>query len=112
MMTGDGRKAAVAAYKERKSAIGIYAIRCAASGAAWVGPAQNLDTVRNRIWFALRHGGCPHRDLQQAWRDHGSDALSFEILERLPEQESSYLRTALLKERAAHWRAALGARPV
>jgi hypothetical protein len=43
---GEDRKAAIAAYKERKSVAGIYVIRCAASGEAWVGQAPNLDTFR------------------------------------------------------------------
>ena len=48
------RKAAVAAYKERKAIPGIYAVRCAATGQAWVGQTPDLTTVRNRIWFSLR----------------------------------------------------------
>jgi hypothetical protein len=39
------RKAAVAAYKERKSACGIYALRCGPSGEVWVG-RQGLLFVR------------------------------------------------------------------
>jgi hypothetical protein len=38
-MTETTRKAAVAAYKERKIAAGIYAIRCVASDQVWIGSA-------------------------------------------------------------------------
>ena len=31
------RKAAIAAYKERKTIAGVFVVRCAASGEAWVG---------------------------------------------------------------------------
>lgn len=103
------KKAAVAAYKERKSVAGIYAVRCAPSGQLWVGQAPNLDTVQNRLWFSLRTGGDPHRDVQQAWTTHGPDSFTFEALERLADEELPYARQAQLKARLAHWRAALKA---
>lgn len=108
-MHGDDRKAAIAAYKERKSVAGIYLVRCQASGQAWVGQSPNLATIQNRVWFTLRFGSHPHRGLQQAWRDHGAEHFSFEIVEALEDEASAYVRNALLKERVAHWRAALPA---
>jgi len=109
-MTNDGRRAAIDAYKERKAAAGIYAVRCRASGETWVGRAADLDKIQNRLWFTLRQGGNPHRALQAAWRAHGAEAFAFEVLERLPDAEASdYLRAAALKDRLAHWRDALGA---
>ena len=53
----DDRKAAIAAYKKRKSAAGIYAVRCAPTGQTWIGQTLNLETIQNRIWFSLRAGG-------------------------------------------------------
>jgi hypothetical protein len=106
-MNSDDRKAAIAAYKERKDVAGIYAVRCGASGQVWVGQTPNLDTIQNRIWFTLRLGNNPNRDLQRAFSAHGGGALTFESLERLADEESPYLRDALLKERAVHWRTKL-----
>jgi hypothetical protein len=104
------RKAAIAAYKERKNSSGIFAIRCAATGQAWVGQTLNPDSIQNRIWFTLRQGGHGNRALQLAWSAGGNGAdLSFELLERLAEEESAYVRDSLLKERATHWRATLNA---
>jgi hypothetical protein len=108
-ITTTDKKAAIAAYKERKTAAGIYAVRCAASGQVWVGQTPNLDTIQNRIWFSLRVGNSPHRDLQKAWSADGGDHFTFEALERLDDEESPYIRDALLKERVAHWRSALNA---
>jgi hypothetical protein len=106
------RKAAIAAYKERKTVAGIYVLRCAASGEAWVGQAPNLETIRNRIWFSLRQGGHPCRSLQAAWNRHGESSLTFGECERMADEESDYVRHALLKERVAHWRAELAAEPI
>lgn len=111
-MQSHERKAAVAAYKERKVAAGIYAIRCVPSGACWVGRAPNLEKVQNRVWFTLRHGGHTHRDLQAAWQTHGSDAFTFEIVERIDDEEAAYLRERILKERLAHWAAELKAEAI
>jgi hypothetical protein len=98
-MKGEDRKAAVAAYKERKVEAGIYAIRCTASDQVWVGSAPDLSTIHNRIWFTLRQGRNSHRSLQEAWADHGSDAFAFEIVARLPDgnDDPGYIRNAMLK---------------
>ncbi len=55
------RKAAIAAYKERKPAVGIYLIRCRASGQCWIGASPTLETIQNRHWFTLRQGSFPTR---------------------------------------------------
>jgi hypothetical protein len=106
-MKHDDKKAVIAAYKKRNNAAGIFAVRCAASGQAWVGQTLTLDTVQNRIWFTLRSGGHSNRELQSAWTAHGADAFTFEALEQLKDEELAYVRDALLKERAVHWRAML-----
>ena len=106
------RKAAIAAYKERKSIAGVFAIRCTATTETWVGQTPDLDKIQNRIWFTLRQGGHPCRSLQAAWTTQGADSFTFEACERLEEEESGYLREALLKECVMFWRAKLGAEAV
>lgn len=108
-MKREDRKAAIAAYKDRKTAAGIYAVRCHESGACWVGSAPNLDTIRNRLWFTLRGGSNPNRDLQAAWRAHGAAGFAYDELERLDDDLGAFTRERMLKERLAHWIAALQA---
>jgi hypothetical protein len=106
-MKSDDKKAAIAAYKERKSPAGIYAVRCRASGQVWIGQTLDLDKIQNRIWFTLRLGTNSQRDLQSAWTAHGADVFTFEPLEALKEEDLPYVRDGLLKERAVHWRSVL-----
>jgi hypothetical protein len=113
-MKTEDKKAARAAYKERKQVAGIFAIRCAPSGEVWVGQTLTLLTIQNRLWFMLTHGHgrTEMASLRAAWNAHGSDGLSFEELERIDDEEilsSPYVRDTLLKERLAHWRATLNA---
>ena len=108
-MKSEDKKAAIAAYKERKTVAGIFVLRCGGSEQVWVGRTPNLDTIQNRIWFALRMGSHTNRDLQSAWTTYGGDAFSFEAVERLKDEELTYVRDTLLKERAAHWRSTLNA---
>jgi hypothetical protein len=108
-MTTIDKKAAVAAYKERKTPFGIYTVRCSATGQAWVGRSQHLDTQQNGLWFALRHRSGRNRDLQAAWDAHGEATFTFAEVERLADETLPYLRQAMLKERLAYWRAELGA---
>jgi hypothetical protein len=111
-MKTENRKAAIAAYKERKSSSGIFAIRCVATGEVWVGQTLSPDSIQNRIWFSLRQGSHSNRALQAAWSASDGGGLNFELLERLDEEESAYVRDALLKERAGHWRATLEAKTI
>ena len=106
-MKADDRKAAIAEYKKRKSAAGVFAIRCTGSGQVWVGQTLNLDTVQNRLWFTLRAGSHSNTELQRAWTARGQADFTFEPLEQLEEEELSYVRDKLLKERELHWRAAI-----
>jgi hypothetical protein len=108
-MKREDRKAALSAYKERKVAAGIYAVRCATTGQQWVGRAPDLSTIQNRLWFTLRHGNAPHPTLQAAWNAHGAESFRFEIVEQLAEEPSAYLREAALKDRLAHWSTAMKA---
>ena len=108
-MNGEDKKAALAAYKERKVSVGIYAVRCAPAGKVWVGTAPDLSKIQNRLWFQLRMNGSPHRDLQAGWNEHGADALSFEVVEVLDEETLAFARTAELKNRVRHWAETLNA---
>jgi hypothetical protein len=103
------KRAAKAAYRERKSVAGIYAVRCAATGQVWVGHTPTLDTVRNRLWFTLRQNNHIGADLQRAWAEHGADSFTFEVLEPVKDDDLSYTGDGALKARAAAWRAKLGA---
>ena len=106
------RKAAIAAYKERKPAFGVYAVICTATGTAWVGKSRHLDTQRNGLWFALKQGTSPHATLQAAWRTHGEAEFRFEELERLREDFSELGRLDELKRRQSLWLARLDAIPL
>jgi hypothetical protein len=85
------RKAATAAYKERKTVAGIFAFH------------------ENRLRFTLRHGSHRQRSLQAAWNAHGPEAFRFEALEKLEDEDIAYVLDRVLKERLAHWQAKLGA---
>lgn len=111
-MTTEQRKAAIAAYKRRKSPAGVFALRCAAAGKVWVGQTRDLDKVWNRISFSLKTGADPRRDLQAAWNAHGEAGFAFETLERLDDEPLDFALQAALDDRVAVWRDKLGAAAV
>ena len=108
-MDRQARKAAVAEYKERKPAYGVFAVICTATGETWVGQSRHVDTQQNGLWFALNHGGSPHRSLQAAWKTHGAGEFRFEELERLRDDFPALSRSDELKRRQALWTARLQA---
>jgi hypothetical protein len=72
--------------------------------------SRNLDAQQNSVWFSLRHGGSPNREMQAAWKTHGEDAFAFDEVEVVDVEElSAYLVNQRLQERLKHWCAELGA---
>ncbi|WP_225204600.1 GIY-YIG nuclease family protein [Novosphingobium huizhouense] len=108
-MHGPDRKAASAAYRQRKVEAGIYAIRCSATGEVWTGTAPDVATIRNRVWFTLRQGANPHRSLQDAWTRHGEAAFTLEIVDSFDcEDETPASRTRKLRDGLNAWAQRLG----
>ncbi len=98
------------AYKEAVRRKGVFKIHCAAGGRTWVGRSVTVDTVKNRIWFTLREGNHPNRELQAAWNAAGGeDAFAFEVVEVLPDELAGLALERRLKEREQHWAEELGA---
>ena len=102
------KKELARSYREQKIRPGIFAVRCTASGEAWVAQAPDLDKRQNGMWFQLRMGGFPGKSLQQAWNAHGEAAFAFEVLEEIRDENEGMIPLRL-KEREAHWRKELGA---
>lgn len=107
-MATSRKKDLIREYKERETRQGIVAVRCAASGDAWVAASRNVDTQANGIWFQLKLGNHRNRALQDAWNAHGESGLAFEVLEVVSD-DNALLIPVLLKERLAHWTAQLNA---
>ena len=110
-MDKTSRRDAIRQYKERKIPVGIFSLRCIATGKAWVGASRNLDGQRNSSFFSLRLGSHRNRDLQAAWNAAGGEeAFEFEVLELLDDEDLGPIgRASWLKEREAYWRAELSA---
>lgn len=106
-----GRKTLLRDYKDRKVEAGIYLVRCAPTGEAWVGATPDLATRQSGVWFTLRCGSHNDRALQAAWTAHGEGAFVFEALEAIDDEGRGDLgRASLLKERRDAWIARLSAR--
>jgi hypothetical protein len=106
------RKAAIDAYKRRKVIGGVYVVTCMPTGERWVGAANDLSTIKNRIWFSLGTGSAPWMSLQKAWKSHGAGSFTFAELEPLADDLEPYAREVALKKRLAHWQAELAANTI
>jgi hypothetical protein len=90
-------------FKERKVPRGIFAVRCSATGDAWVGSSPNLDAARNSLWFQLRGGLHRNTALQGAWKQHGEQAFTLDVLEQLAEDTSPLLLNELYLRKKKEW---------
>jgi hypothetical protein len=79
------RKESVRKFKEQKSLMGAYVVRCAITGRAWVGASRNLNATKNGCWFTLRNGLHVEKSLQAEWDAQGESAFQYEILDTLEE---------------------------
>lgn len=107
-MTNVDRKAAAREFRERVVSRGVFALRSAALGRAWVGASRNLENEERRVRFFLNQGGHRDRDLQAAWASAG-ETFVFEVLERLDDDTPDMLVADRLKAGTARWAAELGA---
>ncbi len=106
------RKDLMREYAERPPSVGVFAVRCAPTGEAWVGWSKSLDKRQNGLWFSLRTGSLPAApDLAAAWTAHGEEAFSYEILEVIAEDNPHKLEL-LLEEHTSHWRDKLNGKPI
>ena len=110
-MDKSNRRDAIRQYKERKSPIGIFSLRCTATGATWVGASRNLDGQRNSSMFSLRLGSHRNKAMQAAYNAAGGEAgFEFAVVELLEDDDLGPIgRDSWLKERERHWRQALDA---
>jgi hypothetical protein len=96
-------------FKERKVPRGIFAVRCSATGAAWIGSSPNLDAARNSLWFQLHAGHYRNALLQQAWLQHGESAFALDVLEQFDDEIPALLLNDLYTTKRKEWAATLGA---
>jgi frataxin-like iron-binding protein CyaY len=68
-------------YKEMKTWMGVYQVRNTQNGKIMIGASPNL---KNR-WLTLRQqldmGNCFNTELQKEWKQFGSEAFTYEVLE-------------------------------
>ncbi len=112
MVDKSRRKELLEQYAERKPSIGVYAVRCAATGETWVAWSKSVDKRKNGIWFELNAGGSVGVvEMLPSWKAHGEASFSYEILEQI-EEDNPHKLELLLKERTAHWVEKLNAKAI
>jgi hypothetical protein len=109
MNSSTNRKEAIRQHKERKTPVGIYAIRCTVTNTVWVDAARNLEAAKNSNWFQLGFGSHRTPSLQQEWNQHGEAAFTYEVLETLPEDAHPLAVKDLLEAKRKQWVAELNA---
>ena len=102
------RKEAIREYKMRKVSRGVFAVRCKATGQAWIDSSPNLDGAKNGLWFQLREGLHRDKSLQQEWNTHGGEAFQFEVLEMLDDDVVPLGVTDLLRRKEEPLGGAIG----
>jgi hypothetical protein len=111
-MNASDRKAARQQYKSRVIQHGIVAIRCTATGDAWVGATTQAGIGQNSIWSQLRFGVSHNRKMQAVWNAHGEGAFVYEMVEAFDTDLSPHQLQVAVIERLPHWRATLNALPL
>ncbi len=74
-------------YKEMKTPMGVFSIRNRINNRAFVDVNKDMKSIINRYRFQLEMGMNPIKELQQDWKEYGSEAFDFEVLEELKYDE-------------------------
>jgi hypothetical protein len=77
------RKEKIRQYKETPLPAGIFRVKNIQSSKSFIGSSTNLPGMLNRQRFQLDNGSHVNRELQKDWKELGSDAFVFEILDQL-----------------------------
>jgi len=112
MQSRQSRKETIRQFKEQRSEIGIYAVRCLITGSVWVGGSKNLGATKNGCWFTLRNGLHREASLQNEWNARGESAFEYEVLEKFDPETHPLEIDALLKADKQRWVERLQARPL
>ena len=88
-------------------------MRCSVTGNVWTDSAMDLEAMENRIWFAVRmEDRFMNKTLVAEYREHGRDAFTYEIVEKLDDDIAQMSLRDVLKERKAHWIEKLSAQSI
>ena len=77
------RKEKIRQYKETPLPAGIFRVKNIQSSKSFIGSSTNLPGMLNRQRFQLDNDSHVNRELQRDWKELGSDAFVFEILDQL-----------------------------
>ena len=71
------------AYKNTKKEMGVYKISSQNSKNTYIGTAKDLKGIMNSIRFQLNLGSYPNKQLQNEWKELGSESFKVEVLDIL-----------------------------
>ncbi|MCB2205075.1 GIY-YIG nuclease family protein [bacterium] len=77
------RKDIIREYKERKHTAGVFIIKNTANGRFLLGSSLNIEGPLNKHRFMLQIGSHRNTEMQKDFREFGSEAFVFEILETI-----------------------------
>ena len=86
------KKEILAAYKDRTVVGGIYAIKNTVNGKIQILSTTDLQGSKNRFEFSKKTNSCVTMKIQEDWKNFGSDAFAFELLEELVKKETQSLK--------------------
>jgi len=89
----DRKKELKEQYKQRKTDMGIMIIRSNFDRKCFLEATQDLQSRLNRARFSLDYGGFFNKELQKVWKEHGAEAFTIEVLEKLPYDKEDEAKT-------------------
>lgn len=79
----DRKKELKEMYKQLKTDMGIFIIQSKLTNKYYLDTSQNLKGKMNRDRFQLEAGSHRNQELQEEWKQYGSDNFEIKVLENL-----------------------------
>ena len=77
------------AYKQMKFRIGIFQIKNLKNNKVFLNTSTDLDRAFNSDLFRLKSGLHSNKELQNDWKELGSDAFQLDVLDELKMEETA-----------------------
>ncbi|MFA9463131.1 MAG: GIY-YIG nuclease family protein [Velocimicrobium sp.] len=82
------KKALKEQWKNRALIGGIYCVKCNGTTNLWIRATTDMQGSKNRFEFSISINSCPETCMSEAWKQFGSSAFSFEILDKIQKKET------------------------
>lgn len=92
------KKEILSEWKERHPVMGVFSVKCIATGDQFFVSSRDGDTWFNRHGFELKSGNHRNKHLQELWNTYGESGFAFSTVSELEYENMADVKPSDMKE--------------